>query len=623
MISFSVSPSFAKGRIDSISSPDKQLWFYLRTGQQGINYSVTYRNKELLEWSPLGLVFENHILPGEGVTLDVTGTLEKNETLSWPLGENASIQNKYKQLTAAFVTRTGERFDIVIRMFNNDIAFRYVLFSTKDVKERKIIKENTGFYLSTPYTAYRHNTESVITPVPVNELAHSSDLPLVLASPSLYLSINEAANENYTKAQIGKAEENVKGLSIQFIKDTVVVKKGPFYTPWRTISIAENAIGLCSHSDLLYKLSDAPAKAVDMKNIKPGKILRDMTLSTEGAKACIDFAQKNNFQYIMYDAGWYGKGYNDQFELSSNPRHVVPEINMREVTSYGKAKGIGLILYVNYVGLRKYSMDSSFTLYKNWGVKGLKFGFVDGLTQDGIVWLMTAVKKAQDYGFIIDVHDNYKPTGLSRTYPAWLTQEGVRGNENNPDAVHNTTLPFTRFLSGAADYTFCYRNQNDSFNTALLSKKLQVSKGQQMALTVIFFSPLQSMLWYGRPADYRLPLETEFFSYVPTVWDKTIPIEGEIGQYVTIARKKAGVWYIGSAAGNTSYYRKLKLDFLDNGKQYTAFIYSDDGKGGVAKTEKIVNSRSILDAGIAAKGGEAIIISSVSSKLQYNNSPHK
>jgi alpha-glucosidase len=103
-------------------------------------------------------------------------------------------------------------------------------------------------------------------------------------------------------------------------------------------------------------------------------------------------------------------------------------------------------------------------------VKGLKFGFVNGLSQDGISWLMKAVKKAQDYGFIINVHDNYKPTGISRTLPAFLTQEGVRGNENNPDAFHNTTLPFTRFLSGAADYTFCYRNQNDSFNNTLLSK---------------------------------------------------------------------------------------------------------------------------------------------------------
>ena len=593
--------------VHSQHSPDKQLWCYIRVkADSGIDYRVVYKGQELVKWSPMGLVLAEADLPGTGVR--VTGTSEKitDTTFNWPFGENATIRDHYRQLTISFQQIHDTRFSIITRVFDHNLAFRYQLALKPGASPVKILKEKTAFVLDRSYTAYRHNQESVISPTPINALKNPSDFPLVLASPGMFLSINEADNENYTKAVIGKGtQENT--LSVMFGKDTVIAKAN-FYTPWRTLSIAESAIALCNNSDLLYKLCNGPATPVNLKQIQPGKLIRDMTLTTKGAMDCIDFAQKMNFQYIMFDAGWYGKGYAAEFDSSSHPRNVLPTIDMPGVIKYGKEKNIGLILYVNYVGLRKYDMDSSFALYKGWGVKGLKFGFVNGLTQDGISWLMGAVKKAQDYGFIIDVHDNYKPTGLSRTYPAWLTQEGVRGNENNPDAFHNTTLPFTRFLSGAADYTFCYRNQNDSFNNTLLSKKLQVSKAQQMALTVIFYSPLQSMLWYGRPADYQIPSEIEFFKYIPTTWDKTIHLKGEIGEYISVARKKGGVWFIGTAAGDKPYSTTIKLDFLDKGKKYTAFVYDDDGKGGVAIRKKEVDHNSVWNIAIAAKGGQAVRI---------------
>ncbi|MEO7531508.1 MAG: glycoside hydrolase family 97 catalytic domain-containing protein [Sediminibacterium sp.] len=590
----------------SQASPDKQLVFFIRTGtDKGVEYKVEYKAKAITEWSSLGLVLTDRTIAASATAFSKIIKTQVDETFDWLFGENATIRNNYYSLTVHCKQADGILFTIEARVFNNNVAFRYFLPAQKVINPAHIIAENTAFNFDRLYTGYRHNTESVITPTPVNELTVNSDFPLVLSSPGLFISINEAANDNYTKALIGKGEvEN--SLAIKFSKDTVKIN-GDFYSPWRTLSIAETAIGLCANSDLLYKLNK-PAPAANYSWIKPGKLIRDMTLTTKGATACIDFAAKMNFQYIMFDAGWYGKGYSAEFDQSSNPRNIVPEINMQQVIRYGQSKNIGLVLYVNYVGLKRYDMDSSFTLYKKWGVKGLKFGFVKGLTQEGISWLMGAVKKAQDYGFIIDVHDNYKPTGISRTMPAWLTQEGVRGNENNPDAFHNTTLPFTRFLSGAADYTFCYRNQNDSFNNVLLSKKLQVSKAQQLALTVIYYSPLQSMLWYGRPADYQLPEEIEFFKYVPTVWDKTLYLNGEISQYITVARKKQGIWYMGTAVSDKPYKKNIPLSFLDKGKTYEAFIYEDDGKGGIKKSIKDVNSKSILAIDVLPKGGQAVMI---------------
>lgn len=208
----------------------------------------------------------------------------------------------------------------------------------------------------------------------------------------------------------------------------------------------------------------------------------------------------------------------------------------------------------------------------------MKFGFVDGLTQDGIRWLMSAVKKANDAGFIIDIHDNYKPTGISRKYPGLLTQEGVRGNENAPDAFHNTVLPFTRFIAGPADVTFVFPNSKEKFD-----QKLKVSKAQQLALSVVFFSPLQAMLWYGKPEDYLDEEEIKFFKYVPTVWDESHYLKGEIGKYISVARRNGDAWFIGNATGLEDWKDSIALNFLDPDKSYQAALYEDDGNGGSKK----------------------------------------
>jgi len=447
--------------MESILSGRSSQHFLRISAARSLEYKVEFHHRLVLDWSELGLQGTNDQQIGVDLIQIEASKGKTNETIPWPFGENKQIANHYNSLKLQLRQASGIYADFEVRVFDRDLAFRFHLPEQEKLQQFKIIRENSSFNFLNSFTIYHHNIESVISPLPIRELKYATDFPALIVLPDLFVAINEAANQNYTKAMLGKSDQD-NSLSVHFGRDTVRVN-GDFYTPWRTISVSETAIGLCDHSDLLYKLAP-PAPSGNYDWIKPGKLIRDMTLSSAGAKACIDFAASMNFQYIMFDAGWYGKGYAAEFDTGSNPRNVVKAIDMQEVIRYGASKNIGLILYVNYVGLRKYNMDSSFTLYKNWGVKGLKFGFVNGLSQDGISWLMKALKKAQDYGFIVDVHDNYKPTGMSRTIPAFLTQEGVRGNENNPDAVHNTVLPFTRFLSGPADYTFCYRNQNDSFN---------------------------------------------------------------------------------------------------------------------------------------------------------------
>lgn len=557
-------------------------------------YRVYYRQKPEVNWSPLGLVIDKTPL-GEQAVIDKVTKKKVREKINWPLGENAVISNTYNEINVT--CHTGNiRYNLVVRAYNGSVAFRYVLPAQASIPKGIIRAENTAFHIRTPFTLYQYNHESVFTPTAIDTFSRTSDLPATLTAERLYISIGEAGNSGYTKAELKKGTAP-NSLAIAFTRDSVVSFNGHYQTPWRTISLAKTPVALQEYSDLYLKLAAPPATKEVPAWIKPGKLIRAQ-LTTQSGLDCIDFAAAHQFQYIMFDAGWYGA----EFRSTSDPTQYIDAIDMPQVIAYGKQKGIGVILYVNYVGLRA-KLDTILPLYKKWGVAGLKFGFVDGLTQQGITWLAAAIKKVQEHGFILNIHDNYKPTGLSRTFPALLTQEGIRGDENSPDAFHNTVLPFTRFLAGPADFTFCFPNPTNSF-----SKNIKVSKAQQLALTVIYFSPLQSIFWYGKPGDYTNEDEIEFFKYVPTVWDESHYLSGDIGKYTSVARRKGNTWFIGNAAGPENWQGTIVLDFLTKRKTYTATIYEDDGQGGIRKRTMTVKRNDKLPFTIKAKGGQAMII---------------
>jgi alpha-glucosidase len=583
--------------IFAAASPDRTTRLEVCTRQRGeLSYRVSYMGKPVTDWSPLGLII-NGVKTGEHVMIQ--GETQNNhlDKFAWPLGESDTIINEYREMSLS--CRSGPfTFRLVTRVFNGSIAFRYIFPEQRGFETGLIREEKTSFHFTTPYRIYQYHGESVFTPSGIDSITTSCDLPATLTNGQYYLSIGEAENDNYTKAELGRGDVP-HSLRMVFARDSVVRTSGAFQTPWRTMSISRTAIGLHAFSNLYLRLNPPAAGGVPSW-IRPGKLIRAQ-LTTQSGLDCIDFAARHNFQYIMFDAGWYGA----EFRTSSDPATVIPAIDMPAVIHQAKEKGIGVILYVNYAGLRK-ELDNLLPLYKKWGVSGLKFGFVDGFTQDGLVWLASAIKKVNDYGFILDIHDNYKPTGLSRTYPALLTQEGIRGDENSPDAFHTTVLPFTRFLAGPADFTICYPNATNSY-----SKNIRVSKAQQLALTVIYFSPLQSMLWYGKPTDYTDEQDIEFFKYVPTVWNESLYLAGEIGKKISVARRHGSTWFMGNAAGLEDWKDTIRLDFLTKGKSYMATIYEDDGNGGIRKRTLEVRKGFMLPVDLKAKAGQAIILSPV------------
>lgn len=577
-----------------IYSPDKKTSMEVGSDKQGqLRYRVFYSKQEAITWSDLGLEL-NGIPAGEKTGIKEIKRGSHTEKFAWPLGENDSITNNYTELLLSY-THSSLQCNLNIRVFNGSVAFRYEIPQQAAFQSNSITKELTTFHLTQPFIIYQYNQESVFTPTAIDTLSKTCDFPATIQAGKLYLSIGEADNRGYTKAELAKGKAS-NSLAITFPRDKEVKSGETFQTPWRTISIAQKAIGLHDYSELYLKLTQTAVKEVPAW-IKPGKLIRSQ-LTTQSGLECIDFAVKNNLQYIMFDAGWYGA----EFRSTSDPTQVIPQIDMPKIIQYGKEKGIGVILYVNYVGLRA-KLDTILPLFKQWGVSGMKFGFVDGVTQNGLTWLASAIRKANDYGFVIDIHDNYKPTGLSRAYPALLTQEGIRGDENSPDAFHTTVLPFTRFLAGPADFTFCYPNKSNKY-----SKNLKVSNAQQLALTVVYFSPLQALFWYGKPTEYTNEGEIEFFRYVPTVWNESHYLSGEIGKNISVARRKGDTWFVGNVAGFEDWKSSVQLNFLTKGKTYTATVYEDDGAGSIRKRTEQVRKGESFPFEIKAKGGQAIII---------------
>ena len=466
-----------------------------------------------------------------------------------------------------------------------------------------------------------------------------SDRPLLLKLASgKYVCLGEARVVDYvrTKFKLSQGKANTLETSMYGPVEDIA----PYATPWRVIMCADKPGEIIEHNDLLLNLND-PCKLQDTSWIRPGKVMRETTLTTKAAKEMVDFAVKHNLQYIHFDAGWYGAEYDkksDASRVSIEPRRNPDPhaLDLESVIAYAKQNGIGVILYVNQRALQQ-QLDQILPIYKKWGVAGLKFGFVQVGSQVWTKWMHEAVKKCADYGMMVDIHDEYRPTGVSRTFPNLMTQEGIRGNEEFPDATHNAILPFTRYVAGAADYTICYYKQDfnrinfksDQYGEAR-PKTVQNTPAHQLALAAVYYSPLQYVYWYDRPSDSRDEPELKFFDDVYTTWDDTRVLQGEVGEFITTARRKGDEWFIGSITNTEPRDISVALDFLPKGESYLAEIYTDGDKKATTRTKvKVSNYRvdnsSKLRFRLRASGGCAIRLSPLNGEskkiAKYKNQP--
>ena len=595
-----------------LMSPNGNIKFSLQTDSDGeLVYAISYKDKPVILNSFLGISGWDRNLEIEDVQRTSFDTVWK------PVyGERAEVRDHYNQ--QVYVIKTGGRGDrlhVIVRAYDEGIGFRYKYAGSSYLR---ITSEKTTFCVpQNTYGWFAPFAQAEHKKLPIKDWPGEAERPLTLQLENgLYASLAEAEMVDYsrTKFIVNKGEENI----IRCKMYDAVEEIAPFATPWRVVMIAEQPKDLLANNDLILNLNK-PCQIENTDWIKPGRIVRTVSLTTEGAKKVIDFAVKRKINYVHFDAGWYGS----ETSKNSDPRKSdvdpqrcsVNDLNIPEVAQYAKSKGVGVWLYVNQRALTDY-LDEILPLYQSWGIAGIKFGFVHVGTFRWTTWLHDAVKKCAKYNLMVDIHDEYRPTGFSRTYPNLLTQEGVRGNEEFPDGVNNTTLPFTRFLAGAADCTICYFHRKEikaDLAKRMNTRSLLNTSCHQMALSVINYSPLQFLYWYDTPEDVQDEPELAFFDELPTVWDDTKVLNGSIGEYVSIARKKDNRWFLGCITNNDARKMELPLDFLEGGKKYELTLYTDGGEKVKTRTHvaiqtKKVTSKTVLKLDMLPRGGCAMII---------------
>ena len=602
----------------SIQSPDGKIDVTIFAGDTSmVSYIIEMEGELIIQPSILGFQPENAPLIGKNLEIVSSSKKEVNQSWKPVYGERAEIPDNYNQATIHLneTVPPKREIEITFRVYNEGVAFNYAFLPQPGETQIRIQKELTSFCFGDDFACWvSDRAQSDYRKVPLSEIAEPAERPLVVEAGNKFLAIGEAKLIDFSRMKLQTGEKQNSLKTVLFDEPVVEL---PYTTPWRTIMIGNSPGELLENNYFLKNLND-PCAIEDVSWIKPGKVIREVTLTTKGGIACVDFAAENGLQYVEFDAGWYGHEYDDSSDATTitvDPKRSPGPLDLNEVIQYGESKGIGVILYVNRRALEK-QLDEILPLYKSWGVKGVKYGFVQVGSQQWTAWLHEAVKKAAENQLMVDIHDEYRPTGFSRTYPNLLTQEGIRGDEESPSNEHTLITLFTRMLAGAGDNTICY------FAPRVTEK--MGGHVSQLAKAVMLYSPWQFLYWYDRPQNSsdviggvpgakgfieKTP-ELEFFKQMPTVWDDTKVLEGKIGEYATVVRKSGDDWFLGSLTATHPKQLLLKSDFLDAGAAYEAVIYAHDPESTSSTKVKIekttVTSTSELRFDIAGNSGLAV-----------------
>ena len=614
-----------------INSPDTTISAIIQNSASGPTLEIMKKGELLTT-----IALAQFILESDTTVTVYTAKEEQrsSEDTSWKpvYGERSQIRDHYNALTLSLVAESGEKaMNIECRVYDEGIAFRY-LFDETTFKNRVVREELTAFNFDNNYETWitekwenidgkmDNNSQSAYFKTRLTEMGDNiAEIPQVIKrNDTSYLAIGEAALVDYARTRLKKREDSLIGLQTK-IDGNVNLEIAGYITPWRYVMVGDSPGELLENNYLVLNLN-APNKIEDTSWIKPGKVIREVTLTTAGGMACVDFAERHNIEYIEFDAGWYGNEYSSESDATTitvDPGRSAGPLDLHKIIDYANTKGVGVILYVNRRQLET-QLDEILPLYKSWGVKGLKYGFVQTGPQHWTQWLHEAVRKAAKHELMVDVHDEYRGSGYTRTYPNLMTMEGIMGDESTPTLENDLVTIFTRMLRGAGDHTICY-------NAPRVTEKMGGKVGQ-MAKAVMLYSPLQFLYWYDRPvgspvdkggagASVGIIKETEdlsFFDLLPTVWDDKQVLEGEIGEYGTIVRKSGDNWFLGSLTANTERTVNIPLYFLDENTNYEATIYSQneqDLQNDKVRIEKItVTKDSSLTKNMVKNSGLAVIL---------------
>lgn len=641
---------FNKGDSEkTITSPDgrTECVFILKGGQ--IFYKVTRDQRTLINASRLGFNICGEEPLGKNLKIIRVVNKHHDEIIEMPWGEDRYLDNKYQEASFYLAETNGTKriFTIKFRVFDNAVAFRYEIPPQPKFQRITVAEEFTEFDLDLNSTVWRipayqpdryeYNYEKTI----VADLAHSVHTPLTAKTPNgYYLSLHEAALYNYGSMTIRLNSNRKLQADITPLSDGTKAHIGlPFETPWRLIMIADSGLELTTNR-VMFCLNEPPRQDFSwVKTLKfigiwwamyvgewtwaPGERHGATTIH---AKEYVDAAVRLGIRGLLiegWNEGWEGdwleNGIHNSFVEST------PDFNLPEVARYATAKGVELVGHhetVGFIDNYENQLEAAYNFYAANNIHYIKTGYagsqmlINGRreyhhSQLGVIHYQKTIELAAKKHICLDIHEPIKGTGIERTWPNLLSREGARGQEYEGGAIspsHACYLPYTRLLSGGMDYT------NGILDITNNVRRLSTTLTRQLAYFVTIYSGMAMAA--DRPHIYeeRFKDVVKFIQDVPTNFERTIPLVGEIGEYYVVARKARdnGEWYIGGVTDENSRRVHINLDFLDSGV-YLAEIYTDsedahyrDNPFGHNIITKHVGKNDFLDVYMAPGGGFAI-----------------
>jgi alpha-glucosidase len=591
------------------------------------SWEVRYRGKPVIERSGFAVLLADGRL-GDDARIVSTSSRKTHGRWRPPFGIRKASSEACGEIACTFAdARRGITFTAIARAYDAGAAFRLRIDHAPG-GAITVFGEHTEVRLpvdavlqvSRDEGEYQTALQTGIAPVPHPTLNSSTDqgaladVPVLAQLPDgTSLVISESDRLHYPRTmfvstaqgmrtQLMRFPGRAKGFSLPGETDPELsfqMKVGSS-TPWRLAVISPDPKGLLERQDLVPTLA-TPNRLGNTSWIKPGRAMRIAKRNTQAGLDTVDFAAQRKLEYVEWDAGWYGDGTDP-----SDATYSIPAIDIRHVIDYARSKGIGMILYVDRIPAMR-QLDAILRTYREWGVAGIKFGFIWEGRQSDTDFIVKIVEACGKHQLLVNLHDNLRPAGLERTYPNYISLEGVRGNENFPTATHNCTLPFARGISGPIDYTICFD-----------SRRNRTTNAHQLALAVVYYSPLTFLYWYDTPDKYREKSwpELAFFDACPTTWDETIALSGAVGQHVVVARRTQGRWFVGAITNEKSREIKVILAFLGSGswraRRFADGVPGEESNGTpVVISDDLVTAADVLTLGLAPSGGQAIIFEKV------------
>ena len=614
-VMLSIISASAANKTYELKSPDGRLNVKVEAGE-GLGYSLEHDGDLLLDDSHIGMYTTTGEVFGGIQPVQKVTRRSVNEIIPTIIYKKAQVEDVYNELTLKF-----KRFSVIFRAYDDGMAYRFVSH-LKGQYEIELEMADFGFpqdwnmwaayvtqHTKTLDSQYFNSFENTYAFTPLSNWNKDrlAFLPLMVEGPNgKKIVIAEADLTDYPGMYLynGNSETALKGRFAPYPKEVkqgghnnlqMVVQSreeyiarcdGPQEFPWRIISVSENDIQMADN-DMVYRLADPTDPAIDWSWIKPGKVAWDWWndwnidgvdfvsgVNNNTYKYYIDFASANGIEYVILDEGWSVNGAADLFQ-------VVPEIDLKMLTEYASERNVGLILWAGYWAFDR-DMEKVCKHYSEMGVKGFKVDFMDRDDQYMVDFHRRAAETAAKYHMMVDFHGTYKPVGLSRTYPNVINYEGVHGLETmkwsgaSVDQVtYDVTVPYIRMMAGPMDYTQgAMRNATrGNYHPVYNEPMSQGTRCRQLSQYVVFDSPLNMLC--DSPSNYMREQEClKFIAEIPTVWDETKGLCGEVGKYIAMARRSGDDWYVGAMTDWSSRELVLDLTFLPEGS-YQVEIYRD------------------------------------------------